>query len=160
VRAPIEITATRDIPPEELRLYEQTNLVHLTADPSLRVDEAHADAAALDAALERNRALLAAIRKQELDDKRSHLEHGALAAVAGNAFIPVNAFASVLGVPKKQALVGGISLTGGDLLFDYASMNVKMVVSTPDDYKRAVAILEERIRRYEGLRARLRRGTP
>jgi hypothetical protein len=159
VRTPIEITATRDIPPEELKTYEQTNLVHLAADASLYVDETRADAAALDAALERNRALLGALRKRELDDKRSHLEHGALAAAAGAVFIPADEVASVLGVPKKQALVGGLSLSGGGLLFDYASMNVKMVVSTPDDYKRAVGLLDERIRHYEGLRARLRHST-
>jgi hypothetical protein len=159
VRTPIDMTVTRDLPPEELKAYEQTNLVHLTADASLSVDETRADAAALEAALERNRALLAAIRKQELDDKRTHLEHGALAAAAGAVFIPANDLASVLGLPKKQALIGGLSLTGGGLLFDYAAMNVKMVVSTPDDYKHAVGILDERIRRYEGLRARLRHGT-
>jgi hypothetical protein len=160
VRTPIELTATRDIPPDELKAYDQTNLVHLTADPSLRVDEAHADAAALDAALERNRALLAAIRKQELDDKLAHAGHGALAGAAGAVFVPANALVSALGVPRKQALVGGLSMTGGELLFDYASMNVKMVVSTPDDYKRAVGILDERIRHYEGLRARLPHRTP
>jgi hypothetical protein len=156
VRTPIEVTATRDIPPDELRTYDQTNLVHLTADPSLRVDEAGTDVAAVEAALERNRALLAAIRKQELEDKLSHVEHGALAGVGGAVFVPANALVSALGVPKKQTLVGGLSLTGGELLFDYASMNVKQIVSTPDDYKRAVGILEERIRRYEALRARLR----
>jgi hypothetical protein len=160
VRTPIEITVTRDIPPDELKAYEQTNLVHLTDDASLRVDETHADAVALEAALERNRALLAAIRKQELGDKRSHLEHGALAAAAEAVFIPANDVVSVLGLPRKQALVGGLSLTGGGLLFDYASMNVKMVVSTPADYKHAVGILDERIRRYDGLRARLRHGPP
>ena len=66
--------------------------------------------------------------------------------------MPINAISDALGLPSRQPLAGGLALTGGALLRNYAALNLRRVVSGPEDEARAIGILQTRVRLY---RARL-----
>ncbi len=160
LRVPLRLELTRTPGPDELALYRETNFTRLAEAPSLEVEGLDALTAAdgprLDAALARNRALLAQIRKSGLERRLTHLGAGAFSATAAALFVPVNAVSDFLDLPARQPLAGGLALTGGALLRDYSRMNLTRVLSSPEDERRAVKRLQARIREYERRRAKLR----
>jgi hypothetical protein len=136
-----------------MALYEDTDFRHLVQSPALLVpDDAARDLPRIDEALRRNRALLTQIQRQARDQRLAHLKEGAVSAIASAAFVPVNALSDALGLPERNALAAGLALGGGNLLAQYAAMNLKRVITTPEDSKEASAELERRIRAYEALR--------
>jgi hypothetical protein len=160
VQNPIEIAVTRQVPKEEMALYEEVNFTHLTESPDLIVaDTEHlgsGDVARLDAAIARNQELLRQINRLHWKEKQEHLKDGAVAATASAVFIPVNAVSDLLNLPSRDPLAGGIALTGDQVLHQYAEMNLKRVISNQEDYQRAVGSLERRIRDYQGVRRKLK----
>jgi hypothetical protein len=153
LRKPIDLVLSRAVSAEEMARYEDIDFRHLVQSPALLLpDDAANDLSKIDEALRRNRTLLGQIQKQAREQRLSHLEEGAVSALASAAFVPVNALSDALGLPERNALAGGIALGGGNLLKQYAAMNLKRVISSPEDSKEASAELERRIRAYEALR--------
>jgi hypothetical protein len=48
-------------------------------------------------------------------------------------------------------------MTGGTVFKEYAWMNLRHVISSPDDARRAEALLRARIREYERIERKLRK---
>jgi hypothetical protein len=161
-RTPLEMSVTRRVSPEELARCEATNFTHLAASPGLVLPDpaslGPADVPRVEEALRRNQALLEEVQARQRAARAEALKSGVVSGLASAVFVPVNAASDVLRLPSLNPLAGGLSLTGGRVLEDYAAMNLKRVVSTPDDSRRAAAILRQRISEYQTLKRHLDAG--
>jgi hypothetical protein len=161
VRWPVELDLTRELSADELARYEATNFTHLAQSAELLLPPESSltgtDAERVAQATQRNRALLTEIERQERQEKVEHLEGGTVSALASAVFVPVNLLSDALGLPKRVQLAGGLSMTGGTVFKEYAWMNLRHVISSPDDTRRAEALLRARIRDYERMERKLRK---
>jgi hypothetical protein len=160
VRRPLDVIVTREVSADEMARYEDTNFTHLAESPALLLPDAKslgpADLPRVEEVLGRNRALLAELERRGLKEREEHLASGAVSALASAVFVPLNVLSDALGLPSDNPMAGGLAITGGHVLKEYAAMNLKRVISNPEDMRRAAALLKKRIRAYEALTRELK----
>jgi hypothetical protein len=104
-----------------------------------------------------NKNVLWEMKILNLKQKIEHIKVGLMTLLVSCIYYGFDCILNLIGLPSYPVLTdnpyinetlgefGGLSYTGGDALIDHAEMNFKLAFDDPLDYKKAVAIIRQRI---------------
>lgn len=159
VRPFVHMNFTRELSAEEVAVDD--GFTYLATLPGLQVPELdklnRRDLPRLEKALQLNEQVLKQIRETSRNNRIEHLKQGTLSATGSAAFAALNGLISLVGLPARHPLAGGLTLSGGVPLNMYARLDLKLALSNSQDYERAERLLEQRISKLQERRAALSR---
>lgn len=148
MRKPLHVAVSRTVTEEELA---HRGIISLTRMANLDSLLYKGDPAELDALIRENEALLKEIKSFNRQQKWAHFKQGILSGLGVVVFTPVNWFMSLTGIAGRDPLWTNLSMGGGGLLKDHATMNLKAAFTNRAGYADAVRLLKERIQSLKTL---------
>jgi hypothetical protein len=161
---PIEMNFINESEPEGGAYYSK-----IAGDPDLTVpanQEAltNNDILLIDEKISRNEKTIKAINDLVAEFKKNNLKAGTFSFLGFSAFSFFNGAVSAVQIPHwdipsddpavRENIIqfGGVSYTGGAPMLEHAKMNMSMSAYTPEDYYRAIAVLNNNIAQLGKLR--------
>ncbi len=122
----------------------------------------------IDECIDTNKKSLLELENLRATFRAENLKAGGVSAVGSTAFYIFDGIVNLIGLPywkdvsddpgisENVTQLGGVSYTGGTAINEYAMMNLKLSSSNPEDYKRAVKIINDRIKLLNNIRKELK----
>ena len=115
------------------------------------------------------RKVLGEIKKINRKSKLKHFKIGSISTVSSGAYYILNGIISIIGLPSWKIMsddpgikelfgeLGGVPITGGTPLNEHSKMNLKLAFKNSYDYKKAVKIINQRLKFLNMFRKKIKK---
>lgn len=148
---PMTMNFKRDMGPDE-SVEVKNGYMYMANMPGLEINNSSAsDIAVIEKAISDNNLMLKEIKRIKRGRKLDNLHNAVINGFGSGVWYILNGVVSILNVPNHHTLIGGLTKTGGGVLFEHSKLNFKLLFASTEDYKNSKALLKERIKAYKKL---------